>query len=649
MKMSHAGTALVIGLTMAGGAPSLAQQGNDAPSIAEFLKIRTPSQVRLAPNGDVYFRDWPEGVNQLFRRSAGAPASDQGEAVTTFPGGITRRQGFSISPDGRWVIVPVDEGGNEDHDLYLYNTGTGELKRALVDPEVKYTAQEWLPDSSGFFYTANDESRRDFFIYKYLIEFEVSERVWEGKGLWFVGDVTDDGAGYMAVNYRSVADSSLFHMVPSRGELTEITARAPGRSTYNVPLGYMPGGESVLVISDFEDDGVRRLYEVHLDPGEPGYGKFDPVFPDAGATPISGGVMNHDRDVLAVTFNEGGYGALRLVRLPDFEPLPMPEIEKGVIGASQIQGRTLVFSQTNANTPGLSFAYEIPFAGASEVPDIRPLSARMDDQPIDLSQFELPELITFESFDGLEVPAFLHVPSGFERGDPIPFVIQFHGGPEGQARPTFSSTIAFLVSSGYGVMVPNVRGSTGYGRAYHQMDNYTKRWDSVKDGAEAARWLVANGYAEAGKIAAYGGSYGGFMSVATVIEGADVFGASVNIVGLVNFRTFLERTRGYRRKLREAEYGPLSDPEFLESVSPLNRASEIKARMLIAHGLNDPRVPVEEAMQLAEELQKLGRDPELIFFHDEGHGFDKLDNRILFGERMVRFLDETIGPLSASH
>jgi dipeptidyl aminopeptidase/acylaminoacyl peptidase len=175
------------------------------------------------------------------------------------------------------------------------------------------------------------------------------------------------------------------------------------------------------------------------------------------------------------------------------------------------------------------------------------------------------------------------------------------------------------------------------------MDDYKKRWDSVKDGAEAARWLVKNGYAESGRIAAYGGSYGGFMSVATVIEGADVFGASIDVVGIVNFKTFLEQTRDYRRKLREAEYGPLSDPEFLASVSPLNRIEEIKCPMMIAHGLNDPRVPVGEAMQLAVGLQQRGYDPELVFCPDEGHGFAKLNNRLLFADRMVKFLDRTIG------
>ena len=311
-----------------------------------------------------------------------------------------------------------------------------------------------------------------------------------------------------------------------------------------------------------------------------------------------------------------------------------------LVGVADIQGRTLLFTNSNARKPGIVFAYDIPADPTKTGPAPRAITARMDREPIDLTAFRLPELIKYKSFDGVEIPAFLYLPEGAKKGKPIPFVINFHGGPEGQSRPGFSTTVQYLVSQGYGVMMPNVRGSTGYGRDFHMMDNYTKRWDSVRDGSEAARWLVKEGYSAPGKIAAYGGSYGGFMAVATVIDGADVFGASVNVVGVVNFITFLEQTKGYRQKLREAEYGPLSDPEFLKSVSPLNRIDEIKVPMLIAHGLNDPRVPIGEALQLDVGLKLRGHSPELLVFPDEGHGFAKLENRILFSEQMVRFLDK---------
>ena len=285
-----------------------------------------------------------------------------------------------------------------------------------------------------------------------------------------------------------------------------------------------------------------------------------------------------------------------------------------------------------------------------------------DTQGIDFSKFGLPQLVKYKSFDGVEIPAFVFLPSNYfgAKKHAIPFVAYYHGGPEGQSRPIFDKTIQYLLSEGFGVIQPNVRGSSGYGRAFLMMDDYKKRWDSVKDGVAAAAWLVEQGYATPGKIATYGGSYGGFMSVACVVEDQQqvdagarkerLFGAGIDVVGIVNMKTFLEQTSGYRRKLREVEYGPLSDPEFLDSVSSIKKIDKINIPMFIAHGFNDPRVPVGEAMQLANALKekavrekKLENLPHLFIAPDEGHGFQKLNNRLYFAEYMAGFLKQTIG------
>jgi len=235
----------------------------------------------------------------------------------------------------------------------------------------------------------------------------------------------------------------------------------------------------------------------------------------------------------------------------------------------------------------------------------------------------------------------------------VPFVVYYHGGPEGQNRPNFSAALQYFVARGYGLIMPNVRGSTGYGREFHMLDDYKGRWDSVRDGVDAAEWLVKEGWSKPGWIATYGGSYGGFMSVACNVEDQQrvdagqrkerLFGAAIDVVGIVNMQTFLQKTSGYRRKLREAEYGPLTDPEFLKSISSILKVDKLNAPFFIAHGFNDPRVPVEEAMQLAIALKDRGKSPRVFIAPDEGHGFVKLDNRIYFNERAVQFLDETIG------
>jgi len=331
----------------------------------------------------------------------------------------------------------------------------------------------------------------------------------------------------------------------------------------------------------------------------------------------------------------------------------VPAMERGVAGGGAFLGRTLVWQNTNARTPGISYATTWPAKGAKDAGLVTRQLTWVADQGIDLAAFPLPDLVHYTAFDGKSIPAFLFMPPGAEKGKAIPFVIVYHGGPEGQSRPMFSAPMQYFLARGFGILMPNVRGSTGYGRAFQMLDDYKQRWDSVRDGVDAAEWLVRNGYSSPGRVAAYGGSYGGFMAVACVVEDqarvtrgdrpARVFGACVDIVGIVNMKGFLEKTSGYRRKLREAEYGPLSDPAFLESVSSIHRVDEIQVPVFIAHGFNDPRVPVEEAMQLATALKDKGRNPRVFIAPDEGHGFAKLDNRIYFYERAANFLAETIG------
>jgi dipeptidyl aminopeptidase/acylaminoacyl peptidase len=263
-----------------------------------------------------------------------------------------------------------------------------------------------------------------------------------------------------------------------------------------------------------------------------------------------------------------------------------------------------------------------------------------DTQGIDVSKFRLPDLVHYESFDGKKIPAFVYLPADYQKGKKIPFIVQYHGGPEGQYRPSFNRSFQYFVSRGYGVIAPNVRGSSGYGKEYIEADNYKNRDKSVKDGIWAAKYVVDQGYSDKRMLAAWGGSYGGFMVMAVITEAPELFGAACNIVGVVNFETFLEQTKDYRRALREVEYGPLTDREFLKSISPIYKVERITTPLMIAHGLNDPRVPVGEAMQVAVALKKRGMEVAELYFPDEGHGFAKEDNRLLYYKEMAKFFDK---------
>jgi dipeptidyl aminopeptidase/acylaminoacyl peptidase len=172
------------------------------------------------------------------------------------------------------------------------------------------------------------------------------------------------------------------------------------------------------------------------------------------------------------------------------------------------------------------------------------------------------------------------------------------------------------------------------------MDDYKKRMDSVRDVGAAAEWLVKNAYTKPELLGIKGASYGGYMTLAALTTYPDLFAAGCDEVGIANFETFLKNTADYRRSIREAEYGPLSDPEFLQEISPLTHVEKIKAALLVIHGANDPRVPVGEARQIAQALAARGAPVDTLIFHDEGHGVGKRANRLVLYRTMVEFFQK---------
>jgi len=646
-------TALVVAAGLA-AAPAPAPADGAVPTIQQFLRIRTPGVPDLLPDGSLLYRDWPDGVWQLYRavpKDPTHPSYRPGDVtvtqLTSFPDGLSS---FSLSPDGRRAVLMHARGGNENWQLTLIDpmAAPGAPTTPIVaNPKVQASVNLWFRDGSALVYSANDDSPTDFHLYRYDVATGTTTKLLAEKGAWSAGDVSADGRRLLVTRYVSASHTEVFELDLATGKRTDLTIRPKDGVAACGVVGYLAGDRAVLLTSDWKD-GMSRLYQRDLRSGA----VREPL-PALAGYELDGAWLDDRREMAVVLVNEDGYAVPHVYTLPGWKELPPPTAEKGVLGGSSFRRGTLIWSLSNARRAGTAFATTISKHATRPEDHVTRQLTWTDDQGIDLSSFRLPELVRYRAFDGREIPAFVFVPAGFEKGKPVPFVINYHGGPESQHRPGFSATDQYLLSRGFGIMKPNVRGSTGYGREFQMLDDYKKRWDSVRDGVDAAEWLVRNGYAEPGRIATYGGSYGGFMSVACVVEDQErvergerkerLFGASVNVVGIVNLRTFLERTSGYRRALREVEYGPLTDPAFLESVSSLNKVDKIQVPMFIAHGFNDPRVPVEEAMQIAIALKERGRNPRVFIAPDEGHGFQKLDNRIYFNERAAAFLEETIG------
>ncbi len=603
-------------------APTLADERRDDAAILRYVKMRWPFAVDLAPDGTVYFIHDPDGVRQLYTVPPGKSQEDA-KRLTSFEDGVS---GYALSWDGKWIAVTAGKGGSEQTGLYLLDADTGRMKTLFDDPTYVYSNPVWRRDSKALAYRANDLKPADFFVYVYDLADGKSTRVFDQTGSNSPADFSSDGRRLVVQKYFSATHAQLFEVAldDERPTAREITP-AGQRWSFD-PVGYAPDGRTFIVVSNHGGDR-EQVQQIDLKDGD-----IRPLFTQFAGNDVDFATISDSRRSIGVAVNEDGYSTLHLFRFPDFEPIPGPPMPKGVVGNVRMRSGTLLYTVDNANTPGIVFR-----ARPGETP--QPVT-RADTQGINVREFPLPELIHYKSHDGLRVPAFLYLPPGHQKGKPIPFIVQYHGGPEGQYRPSFNKTHPYFLSRGIGIIAPNVRGSSGYGTKYVELDNYKNRMDSVRDGVWAAKWLVENGYAKPKRIGAWGGSYGGYMVMSTITEAPELFGAACDVVGIVNMETFLRETKDYRRKLREAEYGPLEDSEFLRSISPIHKVDKIDCPLLIVHGLNDPRVPVGEALQIANELRRRKKPVDLLIFPDEGHGFAKEKNRLQYYETAADFFEQ---------
>ena len=257
------------------------------------------------------------------------------------------------------------------------------------------------------------------------------------------------------------------------------------------------------------------------------------------------------------------------------------------------------------------------------------------------SIFTPASLKSVQSFDSLSFDFYFYNPN--QGNNKLPCIIIIHGGPEGQALPAFDPLIQFFCYNGFAVAVPNVRGSSGYGKRFNQLDDVRLRMNSVKDIASLVDTLKTLDSIDENKIIVYGGSYGGFMVLSAITEYPELFAAGIDVVGIANFVTFLENTAPWRRKLRESEYGSLeNDREFLADISPIKKVDQIKCPTLIIHGKNDERVPVSEAHQMYEQLKSRNIPTELLIFDDEGHGVIKAENKLKTFKTIIEFLSKHV-------
>jgi dipeptidyl aminopeptidase/acylaminoacyl peptidase len=349
--------------------------------------------------------------------------------------------------------------------------------------------------------------------------------------------------------------------------------------------------------------------------------------------------LSPDGKKLAYVTNEDGLSALHVLGLVTGNALPVPRLPVGQVDRIEFDPKSqqLGFSIDRATSPADLYSFRI---------GERTLTRWTESEVggLNTAGFIEPSLIRFPSFDGRRIPAFVYKPQGLSGKRPV--LINIHGGPESQALPTFTPSFQFYLKElGIAVLVPNVRGSDGYGKSYLKLDNGMLREDSVKDIGALLDWIATQPDLDASRVLVAGGSYGGYMTLASMTHFNDRLRAGIDIVGISHFATFLTNTQDYRRDLRRVEYGDERVPEmraFMDRIAPLNNAAKITKPMFIIQGLNDPRVPASEAEQMVSKIRANGGEVWYLAAKDEGHGFRKKANRDFQAAATVLFLRRSL-------
>jgi len=351
--------------------------------------------------------------------------------------------------------------------------------------------------------------------------------------------------------------------------------------------------------------------------------------------------VSKDKRKAAFLTNEDGISRIYMLDLKTLKYEPLSSIPEGVISDVEFdhEGKRLFMNISNSRLPGNVFHLDLETMKLVQW-------TKSDDLGLDLSTFATHQLIHYPTFDQVDgkprmIPAFYYRPT-VKSSQPFPVLVYIHGGPEGQERPNFQGTFNYFTSQlGIAVICPNVRGSSGYGKDYLSLDNWKKREDSVKDIGALLDWIETRPELDKKRIAVYGGSYGGYMVLASLVHYSNRLACGVDIVGISNFVTFLKNTSAYRRDLRRVEYGDERKiGDFLDSISPSTNAEKIKKPLLVIQGKNDPRVPVGEAEQIVATVKKNNVPVWYLLGLNEGHGFSKKDNKDYMYFTVVRFLQE---------
>jgi dipeptidyl aminopeptidase/acylaminoacyl peptidase len=591
------------------------------PDLEAYLNISSSNNPIISPDGQtVYFTSSLTEKPQLMKITED----------NNFPIQVTfRKDGIkspSMSPDGKWIIFLDDKDGDEYFQMYLFELKSGRYEALTNEPENIYDEVLWASDSETIYFSARMKGAENNAVYSMDLATRKVRTIFKNPGYCMPSNISNDGRYLLILEMIELFDINIHLMDLVTEKSSNLTLKE--KKARNLPVTLSSDNNVLYYITNDTPQGVLKLSAMDVNTRESRV-----IFDADSLWDMDFAIPNNNNDVIAMFINEEGYTLLKLLDLNTMKKLSSPDIKGVSYFASFSSGSKIAFSYESSAKPCEIYTWDWKTCQLTQ----KTFTSFAGIEPGELVE---PKLIRYKSFDGLEIPAFLYLPENCgNNAEKIPFIINFHGGPASQAKPYFNAIQSFYLANGFGYMTPNVRGSTGYGKEFAALDDYKKRMDSVKDGYYAAKYLIDEGYTEKGKIGVSGHSYGGFMVMAVITEYPDMWSASHQTAGFVDFVNMMKNSN-LASSLREREYGPTSDEEFLKSISPIHKLDRIKTPLMVCHGKNDFRVPVSEAYQIIENLESRGVPLKSIILEDEGHGINKTENRIRVFTEVVEFFKE---------
>jgi protease II len=591
--------------------------------IENLMDLRSPGRGMLTPNGKKLLFSWSvTGTRQIWKLNG----------PNRFPlqltGGEDSTRLLEIAPNGTFAIVSRDNKGNEFPGIFRMDLIGSPLKVIYRQKNVKPRFGFVTKDSRFAYIFANDQHPVNYTLYKININTGKKEQIMNTPGSWYLADADEKRGKLLLANLTGSRSTEISELDLKTKKLTPIIGQGEKELYW---VSYTNRNSEYLVSTNKLRD-FGSLYRLKG-------GKLTELL--AFNFEIERYQLSENRKYLSLHLNKEGQTEHRLYSFPRMKQIKTPQF-KNVLHtyAGQISrnNRYLPISVLYATKPTENYVFDIKTS--------KLVSWNKSSTPeIDTSKFVVPMLVSYPAKDGTKIPMFIKMPDHC-RKSVCPWIINFHGGPEGQSRPYLSASSQYLIEKGFALAWPNVRGSTGYGRKWSDADNGPKRLKVIGDIQDAALF-VKKKFSHQGKIpkvGVMGGSYGGYSVMMAMTQFAGSYDAGVAVVGMSSLLSFLQNTAAHRRHLRTSEYGdPEKDLDALKKLSAMNYIDQAKDPVLIIHGVTDPRVPVGEAYQMHQELSKRGVNSDMILFPDEGHGVRKRKNRVLYLGHIAQFFQKHLG------